>query len=70
LAETQTCKQGAAHLEKNREVEAHIGASVPHRVWKQRDEKSGSKDVWANSERVAKQVGWMSDWKQSQRQRD
>jgi hypothetical protein len=62
LAETQICKQGAAHLDKNLEVEAHISASVLHRVWKQYDERSGSKDVWANSERVVKQVSWMSDW--------
>jgi hypothetical protein len=64
LAETQICKQGAAHLDKNLEVEAHISASVLHRVWKQYDERSGSKDVWANSERVVKQVSWMSDWQQ------
>jgi len=70
FAATQTRKQGAAQLEKNLEVEARIGASVPHRVWQQRDEKSGGKDVRANNEKVAKQVGRTSHWQQWKRRRD
>jgi len=61
---TQTGKQGAAHLEKNLEVEARISAFAPHYIWQQCDEKSGSKDVRANSERVAKQVSRRKHWQQ------
>ena len=56
--ETQIFKQRTAYLEKDLEVAAYIGASVPHRDWQQYDEQSGSKDVYANSEKVVKQVSW------------
>jgi hypothetical protein len=57
-------------LEKNLEVEARIGASVPHHFWQQRDEKSGSKDVRANNEKVAKPVGRTRHWQQWKRRYD
>jgi len=58
FTETQIYKQRTAYSEKNLEVGAYIGASISHRDWQQYGEQSGSKDVYANSEKVVKQVSW------------